>query len=64
MRTMALQITVVSIVHSTICSSADQRKYQSSASLAFVTGNSPLTSEFPAQKASNAEIFPFDDVIM
>ena len=27
-------------------------------------GNSPVTSEFPAQKASNAENFPFDDVIM
>ena len=27
-------------------------------------GNSPVTSEFPTQKASNAEIFPFDDVTM
>ena len=27
-------------------------------------GNSPLTCEFPAQKASNGEMFPFDDVIM
>ena len=27
-------------------------------------GNSPVTGEFPAQRASNAEIFPFDDVIM
>ena len=27
-------------------------------------GNSPETSEFPAQMASNAEKFPFDDVIM
>ena len=28
-------------------------------------GNSPVTGEFPAPKASNAEkIFPFDDVIM
>ena len=27
-------------------------------------GNSPVTGEFPAQKASNAEMFPFDDVIM
>ena len=26
--------------------------------------NSPGTGEFPAQKASNAEMFPFDDVIM
>ena len=27
-------------------------------------GNSPVTGEFPAQRTSNAEIFPFDDVIM
>ena len=27
-------------------------------------GNSPRTGEFPAQMASNAEMFPFDDVIM
>ena len=27
-------------------------------------GNSPVTSEFPAQISSNAEMFPFDDVIM
>ena len=27
-------------------------------------GNSPGTDEFPAQMASNAEMFPFDDVIM
>ena len=27
-------------------------------------GNSPETGEFPAQVASNAEMFPFDDVIM
>ena len=27
-------------------------------------GNSPVTDEFPAQKASNAENFPFEDVIM
>ena len=27
-------------------------------------GNSPVTSEFPAQIDSNAEMSPFDDVIM
>ena len=27
-------------------------------------GNSPVTSEVPSQRASNAEIFPFDDVVM
>ena len=36
MSTMACQITGVSIVYSTVCSGADLRKHQSSASLAFV----------------------------
>ena len=34
---------------------ADQRKHQSSASLAICAGNSPVTGEFPAQMSSNAE---------
>ena len=60
---MASQITSLTVVYSIVYSGADQRKHQSSASLAFVreiTG----TGDFPAQRASNAEIFPFDDVIM
>ena len=36
--TLASQITGVSIVYSTVCSGADQRKHQSSASLVFVRG--------------------------
>ena len=43
------QITSLTIVFSTIYSGEDERKHQSSASLAFVT------REFPAQMASNAE---------
>ena len=39
MSAMASQITEVSIVYSTVCSSADQRKHQSSSSLAFVRGS-------------------------
>ena len=35
MSAMASQITSVSIVYSTVCSGADQRKHQSSASVAF-----------------------------
>ena len=27
-------------------------------------GNSPVTGEYPAEMASNAEMFPFDDVIV
>ena len=58
---MAYQITSLAIVYSTVYSGADQRKYQSSASLAFVRGNDRW---IPRQMASNAEMFPFDDVIM
>ena len=57
---MASQITSVSMVCSTVCSGADQRKHQSSASQASVGGgggggNSPVTREFPSQTVSNAE---------
>ena len=38
MSAMASQITSMSIVYSTVCSGADQRKYPCSASLAFVMG--------------------------
>ena len=46
---MASQITSPTNVYWTVYSGADQRKHQSSASLAFVPG------EFPAQRASYAE---------
>ena len=52
---MASQITSLTIVYSTVYSGAEQRKHQSSASLAFYAGNSPVAGEFPAQKASKAE---------
>ena len=54
---MASQIISVSIIYSTVCSGVDQRKHQSSASLAFCARNSPVTGEFPAQRASNTENF-------
>ena len=54
MGAIASQITSLTIVYSTVYSDADQRKHQSSASLAFVLGI-PGTGEFPAQRASNAE---------
>ena len=54
MSAVASQITGFSIVYSTVVSDADQRKHQNSASMAFV-GKSPVTREFPAQKASDAE---------
>ena len=63
MTTMASQITSLTIVYSTVYSDADQRKHQSSASLAFVWGIH-RTDEFPAQRASYAENVFIDDVIM
>ena len=48
MSEMVPQITGVSFVCSTVGSSTDQRKYQSSTSLVFVTeGNPPVTGGFP-----------------
>ena len=63
MGTMMSQISSLAIVFSTVYSGADQRKHQSSASLAFVRGIHRWP-EFPTQRASNAEMFPFDDVTM
>ena len=57
------QTTCIIIVYSTVYSGAYQRKHQSYASLSFV-GNSQVTGEFPAQMTSNAEMSPFDDVIV
>ena len=60
MSEMASQITGVLTIYSTVGSDADQRKYQSSAALAFAR----VTDAFPAQRASNAENVSFDDVFM
>ena len=60
---MASQITSLTIIYSTIYSGVDQRKRYSSTSKAFV-GEFPGDRWIPAQWASNAEKFPFDDVIM
>ena len=64
MSTMASQITGVSIVYSTVCSSADQRKHQSSAPLVFERGihRWPLNSLHKGPVTR--KMFPFDDVIM
>ena len=55
MNAVAYQITSLTILYATVYLGEDERKHQSSASLAFVRGNSPGTGEFPAQMASNAE---------
>ena len=64
MDTMASQITSLTIVYSTVYSDADQRKHQSSASLAFVRGihRGPVNS--PHKWPVTRKMFPFDDVIM
>ena len=64
MGTMTSQITNLTIVYSTVCSGADQRKHQSSAPLAFMWGihRGPVNS--PHKWPVTRKMFPFDDVIM
>ena len=64
MSTMASQITDLIIVYSTVYSSADQRKHQSSASLAFVRGIHQRPVNSPHKWPVTRKMFPFDDVIM
>ena len=64
MGTIASQITSLTIVYSTVCSDADQRKHQSSASLAFVRGSHRGLVNSPHKWPVTRKIFPFDDVIM
>ena len=55
MSTMASQITSLMIIYSAVYSGANQRKHQSSASLAFVWGIHQWPVNSPHKKASNAE---------
>ena len=64
MSAMASQITGVSIVYSTLCSGADQRKHQSSASLAFVRGILRWPVNFLHKGPVTRKMFPCYDVIM
>ena len=64
MGVMASQITSLSIVYSTVYSSADQRKHQSSASLAFIRGIYQWQVNSPHKWPVMQKMFPFDDVIM
>ena len=64
MSAMTSQITGVSIVYSTVCSGADERKYQSSVSLAFVGGIHQWPVNSPQKGKITLKMFPFDDVIM
>ena len=60
MSAMESQITSLTIVYSTVYSGANQRKHQSSASLAFVRGIHRCPYKGPATR----KMSPFDDVIM
>ena len=64
MDTIASQITSLTIVYSTAYSDADQRKSQSSASLAFVRGIHRWPVNSPHKWPVTRKLFPFDDVIM
>ena len=64
MSAMASQITSLTIVYSTVYSDEDQRKHQSSASLAFVRGIHRGPVNFPHKWPVMRNMCPFDDVIM
>ena len=64
MRTMAHQITSLTIIYSTVYLGANQRKYQSSASLAFMGGIHRWPVNSPHKRPVTRKMFPFDDVII
>ena len=64
MSIMASQITIVSTVYLTVCSGPDQKKHQSSASLAFVWGIHRWPVNSPHKGSVTRKMFPLDDVIM
>ena len=61
---IASQISSLVIVYSTVYSGIDRRKYQSSASLAFVRGIHQWPVNSPHKCPVMRKVFPFDDVIM
>ena len=64
MGAMVSQITSLTIVYSTFCSGADQRKHQSSTSLAFVRWIHRWPVNSPHKWPVARKIIPFDDVII
>ena len=64
MGSIAPQITSLTIVYSSVNSGADQRKHQSSASLAFVRGIHRRPGNSLHKGPVTWKMFPFDDVIM
>ena len=64
MGAIASQITSIMIVYSIVYSDANQRKHQSSASLAFVRGIHRRPVNSPYKWPVTRKMFPFDDVVM
>ena len=64
MDVMTSQITDFSMVCSIVCSGEDQRKHQSSASLAFVRGIHRWPENSPHKRSVTWKMFPFDDAII
>ena len=64
MGAMASQITSPPIVYLTVYSGADQRKHQSSASLAIMWGIHRWPVNSPHKWPVTRKMFPFDDVIL
>ena len=64
MTMLASQITSLTVVYSIVYSGVNQRKHQSSASLAFVRGIHRGPVNFPHKWPVTRKMFPFDDVIM
>ena len=58
------QVTSLTIVYSTVDSGVDQRKRQSSASLAFAWGIHRWPVNSPHKGPVTRKMFPFDDAIM
>ena len=61
---MASHVTSLTIVYSTVYSGADQRKFQSSTSLAVVRVIRRLLVNSPHKGPVTRKMFPFEDVIM
>ena len=64
MGAIASQITSLTIIYSTVYADADQRKHQSSASLAFVQGIHRGRVNSPHKWPVTRKMFPLGDVIM
>ena len=64
MTILASHITSLTVVYSIVYSGVNQRKHQSSASLAFVREIHRGPVNFPHKWPVTRKMFPFDDVIM